>query len=52
MPTEIKRKFKHSKTTNFDVKKVYKEVMNSGQKSFQIVTKMCQEIKRKINRKC
>ena len=39
MPEAVKQKFKCSKTTDFDIKKVYKEVLKSGQKSFVTIEK-------------
>jgi len=37
MPEKIKRKFKKSKSLDFDVKAEYKEVLNSNQKSFTVI---------------
>lgn len=37
MPDKIKRKFKKSKSLDFDVKAEYKEVLNSNQKSFTVI---------------
>ena len=37
MPDTLKRKFKKSHSLDFDVKAVYKEVTNSGKKSFTVI---------------
>jgi len=43
MPDTIKRKFKKSKTLDFNVKAEYEEVLNSGKKSFTVIEKSIEQ---------
>jgi superfamily II DNA or RNA helicase len=43
MPDALKKRFKRSKSIDFDVKTVYKEVLNTGKKSFTVIERSIEQ---------
>ena len=43
MPDAVKRHFKRSKSIDFDVKAVYKDVLNTGKKSFTVIERSIEQ---------